>query len=207
MPLPDILKELAKLTPEEKLALGAFFNAKVETAQGVDPQILEGIKTDLRKIYPQLSEEQLTKVAGEQARKEKREPAEIKAMPVYFFRQRALFKTEKVTADKQDPDKLKKTGYFLPPRVISCDVKSASKLYWKRQKDFEYLGRSDGRAWRKARSDGLSVKEAEAIEYEQTKDMTPPPNDERTFFAGRNLHQVSRGMEIPWTDGLRQGKL
>lgn len=212
MALQDLLKEMAKLTPEEQKALRGMF-APVEAApsatDGIDPVALQEAKTDLRSIYPHVSEAALQKMAIEQINrpriKQVAKPA--RAQRVYFFQQANLFVTENIEADPENPDVLKKTGYYLPPRVIMVDEKQAARLYWKQRGKYQYMGRSAGIHWKMARDKGMPVHEASGVEFEEMKkapDHTPPPNREKTVFAGTKIAQISRGTEIDWGLGLKQ---
>lgn len=211
MALQDLLKEMAKLTPEEQKALRGMF-APVEAAveaDGIDPVALEEAKADLRVIYPNVSESSLKAMAVQQVKRvrTKQAPKPAKAQLVYFFRQANRFVAESIETDKENPDVLKKTGYFLPPRVIAVDEKGASRLYWKQRGKYQYLGRSSGIHWKTARDKGMPVHEAYGVEFEamqKTPDMTPPMNREKTVFAGTKIAQISRGSEIEWGIGLKQ---
>lgn len=209
MALQDLLKELAKLSPEEQKALRTMFAPQEAETDGLDPAALEEIKTDLRRVYPHISAASLQKMAVEQLKKPKvkQVPKPAKAQRVYFFRQGNLFVTENVEADAENPDVLKKTGYFLPARVIAVDEKQASRMYWKQRNKYQYLGRSAGLHWKEARDKGMPVHEAYSVEFtemQKAPDGTPPPNREKTVFAGTKIAQIQRGNEIDWGIGLKQ---
>ncbi len=171
-----ILDELKKMSPEERAEARAFL--AMQDAPAADTKAQEERK--------------------------KNPPEAPKAGRVYFFRQIDRIAIEEV---KRDGEGLKKTGHALPDRIIAVDEKSASKMFWKHKNKLQYLGRGDGRAWRQARIDGKSIGESQAEEFkamEANPDRTPPPNNERTFFAGTKIGSAARGDQIPWQDGMKQ---
>lgn len=136
--------------------------------------------------------------------KKKNPPAAPKAGKVYFFKQMLVLETERI---EKKGDEMKKYANQLPPRVIAVDRAQAWRIYWKSRGKYMFLGSSDGRIWRQARSEGKSVNEAQALEYEEMlkhPDMTPPMNMEKTVFRGTKLAQVTRGEEVDWGEGLKQ---
>lgn len=209
MPLKDLLKEMAKLSPEERANLRDIFAPQEAETDQVDQTLLAEAKSELKTIYPHLSEAALQAMAIKQINTPKaKQPAKpAKAERVYFFQQADRFVTEDIEADKENPDILKKTGYYLPPRVIAVDKHGAWRLYWKQRNKFTFLGSSDGTNWRHAREQGMPVAEAYGVEFEAMKknpDMTPPMNKEKTVFAGTKISQLQRGNEIEWGIGLKQ---
>lgn len=213
MDLKSLASDLAKLTPEERASLAVLFTGGAAPAAGeeipeVDLELFEQVKGDMRKMYPRLDDARITRLAAEamKQKKERRPPKPPRAEMVYFFQQNSLFVSEKIEMD-EETEQLKKTGYYLPPRVIAVDDKSAGKLFWKQRNKYGYIGRSTGHRWAQARADGMSVSEAFAVEYEEFKknpDQTPPANREKTFFAGTKPHMIARGHEISWKAGLKQ---
>ncbi len=180
MSLKTILKELEKMTPEERKALQGFFGAPAEA------------KAEKK----------------EEPLREKHGPEQAKASTIYFFRQLHVFRTDEEQA-QDGGNSIKKKVTQLPPRVIIADEKMAWRLFWKSRGKFEYLGRSNGQVWRSERAAGKRVSEAQAAEYNamlKAPDMTPPMNREKTFFAGTKLQSASRGQEIPWSEGIKQSK-
>ncbi len=216
MDLKALASELEKMTPAERAALAVLFAGGAAPAAGeeipeVDMALFEEVKGDFRKMYPKLEDARITRLAAEamKQKKERKPPKPPRAEMVYFFQQHALFVSQKIEMD-EETELLKKTGYFLPPRVIAVDDKSAGKLFWKQRNKYGYLGRSPGVHWAQARGNGMSVSEAFAVEFEEFKknpDQTPPANREKTFFAGTKPHQVARGHEISWKAGLKQGNI
>lgn len=213
MDFKQLAADLAKMTPEERNALAVLFTAGAAPAGAALPQVdmaaLEEAKKDLSVMYPRLDDARLTKLALEHVKsKQERRPGKPpRAETVYFFQQNALFVTERITVDEEDTSKLKKTGYFLPPRVIAVDAKQAARLYYKQGAKFGYLGRSPGAHWAQARMHGMNVQEAFAVEFDEFKknpDQTAPPSREKTFFAGTKPGAVARGQEIDWSLGFRQ---
>ena len=213
MDFKQVAAELAKMTPEERAALAVLFAAGAAPAGEAIPQVdmaaLEEAKAEFKKMYPRLDDARINKLAVDHVKsKQERRPGKPpRAETVYFFQQQGLFVTEKITVDEAEANKLKKVGYFLPPRVIAVDEKQAGRLFWKQRNKFGYLGRSSGQHWARARMHGMSVPEAFAVEYEefeQNPDRTAPPNREKTFFAGTKPGQVARGVEIDWKAGLKQ---
>lgn len=149
-------------------------------------------------------QEQDAENAELQAKRVKNPPEAPKAGRVYFFRQIERIRVDEVT---REGGSLKKVGTEMPDRIIAVDEKSASKMFWKHRTKLQYLGRSDGRAWRQARLDGKSIGDAQAAEFkamEENPDRSPPPNNEKTFFAGTKIGSASRGEQIPWQDGMKQ---
>lgn len=215
MDLKALASEYQKMSPEERAALavlfagGATLPAAGEEMSEVDLALFEEIKGDMRRMYPRLDDARITRLAAEamKQKKERRPPKPPRAEMVYFFQQHALFVTEKIEASEDGDGVMKKTGYFMPPRVIAVDDKSAGKLFWKQRNKYAYLGRSPGLHWARARADGMSVNEAFAVEFEEFKknpDTTAPLNREKTFFAGTKPHTIARGQEISWKAGLKQ---
>lgn len=214
-PLQNIVDELKKLSPEDRALLGTMFGAgQVPTdpaapAADIDPALLAEMEADMKKLYPRLDAERIKRLAVSNIlrTKEIKKAKPPRAEPVYFFQQHALFVTEKIEADPDHPDGFKKTGYFLEPRVIAVDIKTASKMFWKRRREFGYIGRGTGVAWARARSHGMSIAEAQGVEFEEMKknpDRTPPPNNDKTFLAGTKCASASMGRQIPWEQGLKQ---
>lgn len=211
MDLKEFLSQLATLSPEERAQLtqvigGGAVAPASPTAATVDPGVLATIKADLKGMYPSLPDAKLHEMAIQHATRKKTPPSAVTAKEVFFFQQNAPFHTESIRADKENPDLLVKEGYFLPPRVIAVDEKSAWRLYWKQRGKYVYLGRSKGLKWRQARLDGLSVSEASALELEEMQknpDRTVPPSQEKTVFHGRKISQLARGIQIGWSEGLK----
>lgn len=169
MSVENILKELAKLSPEEQKALKSLFGGTEEPSQ-----------------------------------KEKHAPQAPKAGRVYFFQQNGRYETSEI---KKDDDKMMKISHELPPRVIAVDEKMAWRLIWKNKGKFQYLGRSSGDIWRRARTEGKSVSEAQRLEYDEmikNPDLTVPNSREKTFFQGKTMAVAAKGVEIPWAQGFKQ---
>lgn len=167
-----------------------------------------GILEEIAKMSPEERAQARALLGPSEAKpveeKRTKNPPEVaKAGRVYFFLQIGRFEVERI---EKTGDKLMKHANRLPDRVIAVDEKNASKIFWK-QRNCQYLGRSEGLVWRRSRNDGKSVTESQALEFEEMRkapDMTPPPQREKTFFAGTKIGSAARGSEIPWTDGLRQ---
>lgn len=209
MALQSLLKELANLSDKEKAELAKIFAPKESVDSAIDPQLLSEVKSDLRKIYPNISESSLQSIAIKQINtpRTKQAAKPPKAERVYFFRQVGQFITEDIEPDKDNPDILRKTGYILPPRVIAVDKKGAWRLYWKQRNKYQFLGSSDGTHWREARERGMPITEAYGVEFDymqKNPDMTVPMNREKTAFHGTTIAQVSRGTEMDWGLGLKQ---
>lgn len=166
--------------------------------------------SELLKALGSMTEEQkkaLAQLLNPKEEKKKPTTEIARAQRVYFFRQLEVYET---LSEKKKDDKIIKEVNQLPARVIAVDEKMAWRLYWKQRNKYQFLGSSNGMVWRDARNSGKSVSEAQAMEYEamlQNPDMTPPESKEKTFFAGRTSAQLSRGQEISWHDGLKQGKI
>lgn len=209
--LSDLIKEIAAMTPEEKATLaGVLGVAPMPQQDAVIPEasIVE-IMTDLRAIYPNAPDEQLKRIALEQAKRprQKQKPRLPRATQVYFFKQLVVMDVQGIEEDREQPGVLKKTAIYLPPRVIAVDEKQAWRLFWKRRRDYVFLGSSPGHVWARARIDGFSVAEAQKLEYDEmlkAPDRTPPMNREKTGFAGTKISQITRGNEIPYGDAVKQ---
>lgn len=170
---------------------------------------------DLKKFAKQLAsltKEERDALAGllapaeKPVEKTKNPAAPATAGRVFFFRQLFHFKTEET---KNEGGTLKKTVTQLPSRVIAVNEAQAGKLYWKTRNKYEYLGQSNGQAWKKARESGKSVGDSTTAEYNamlKNPDLTPPVNNEKTFFRGKTIASAGRGEEIPWNEGLKQMK-
>lgn len=203
-----LLKELAALSPDERAALSQVFGApQAAAAPAVDPALLAEAVADLRRLFPSLTDDRLQELATQQIKRgRERKAAPPKATVCYFFEQRGRFHTDEITVKADDPDMLVKKGYYLPPRVVAVDEKQAVRLHAKNRNSMRYLGRSDGTVWAQARASGMSVSEAQAAEYEamlKNPDMNIPPFLEKSFFAGRSLVQLSRGVQVDWKTGSR----
>ena len=171
---------------------------------------IQNIAAELKKLSPEDRAALKDLFAGDtktdEPPKQKNPPAEPKAERVYFFRQLMVLGDVEVS---KKGEKLEKKATQLPPRVIIVDLRQASKLFWKQRNRYQYLGSSDGKVWRRERVAGKSVAEAQALEFQEQQkepDMTPPPNREKTFFAGTNPASASRGQEISWSEGLKQNR-
>lgn len=166
---------------------------------------IEGVLRELNNLTPE-EKAKLAEVFGaaKQEERKKNPPASPKAGMVYFFKQLTRYGVTEVVKTDED---MKKVATELPERVIAIDEKMASKIFWKQGTKYKYLGRSMGNVWRQARMDGKRVAEAQAMEYEEmikAPDVTPPSNNEKTFFRGTTLAQAGRGEEISWNAGLKQ---
>jgi len=184
MALKEVIEELKKLSPEDRAALAEVFGspaAKPAPAQDAE-ELPEG--------------------------REKNPPEAVKAATVYFFRQLNVMQVEEAKFEPAEQT-IRKTATLLPPRVIAVDEQMAWRLYWKQRGKYQYLGRSDGRTWRRERAAGRKVGEAQAAEYEEmlkAPDMTPPMNREKTFFAGTKPVTAAQGREISWSAGMSQNR-
>ena len=215
--LKALAAEAAKMTPEEREALAQVFGAgrlpAGEAMPEVDPQELEALTVDMKKMYPKLPLERIRQMATKnivERAGRKREAKPPRAERVYFFLQVGRVEVTEISATEGgNTNVLKKTGYALPDRVIAVDEKTAARLYYKSRNRYGLVCRGDGQAWARARMDGMSTTEAYAVEFEAAKkagDRTPPPSRERTFMAGTKPAAIAQGREISWSAGLKQNR-
>ena len=198
---------------DKKMIVDALQPRETVPQVSVDPTVLVEVKGDLKRIFPSASERQLEVMAIKQIERgrEKVAPKPPKAGRTYFFRQIAPFRTDSIETetDSSGQPVLKITGEYLPPRVIMVDDFEAWRLYWKRRNKYQYLGRSEGHTWRQARANGLTVAEAQKLEFDamiKAPDPTAPMNREKTVFMGTKVSQITQSLgnhnEMEWQKGL-----